>query len=112
MEFARQVPSAKVIVQDITVEGFAMGEEIVSKDPQLKGRVEFMKHDFFTPQTVTADVYFFRHILHDWPDDECIKILRQLLPALKDGSRVLVSEGVLPEMSEGRAVSLDDVDVL
>lgn len=28
-------------------------------------------------------------ILHDWPDDESVRILRGLVPALKPGARVL-----------------------
>lgn len=36
-----------------------------------------------------ADIYMIKLILHDWPDEESVKILRGLVPALKPGSRVL-----------------------
>ncbi|PQE30901.1 O- family 2 protein [Rutstroemia sp. NJR-2017a WRK4] len=53
----------------------------------LRSRVRFMEHDFFTEQPVReADVDFFRWILRDWSDGYCGKILR----ALKKGNRVLV----------------------
>jgi len=62
------------------------------------GRVRFMQHNFFTPQPIKdADAYFFRLIFHDWPDDECIEILRNLVPALKNGASVLICDIVLPE---------------
>ncbi|KAL2007609.1 hypothetical protein VTN00DRAFT_9047 [Thermoascus crustaceus] len=61
-----------------------MGREIVAQDPDLQQRVTFTEHDFFQPRPVQADVYFFRHVLHDWSDADCVRILQALLPALKD----------------------------
>lgn len=60
-------------------------------------RLSFMAHDFFTEQPVkNAHVYFFKWILHDWPDKYCIRILRALIPALQKGARVVVNEFVVP----------------
>ena len=57
-----------------------------------------MQHDFFKPQPVkNADAYFFRLIFHDWPDQECIKILRNHVPAMKKGASILVCDLLLPE---------------
>ncbi|KAL2112235.1 hypothetical protein VUR80DRAFT_8190 [Thermomyces stellatus] len=55
----------------------------------LKSRVSFLAHDFFKPMPVQADLYLIKLILHDWPDKECVEILRALRPALKPGARVL-----------------------
>jgi len=44
-----------------------------------------------------ADVYFFRLIFHDWPDEQCIQILRNLVPALKSGARILICDQLIPE---------------
>lgn len=56
-------------------------------------------HDFFTPQPVEgARAYSLHSILHDWNDEEGIKILESLKPALEPGySRVLLNEIVLSE---------------
>ena len=44
-------------------------------------------------------VFYLRMILHDWPDKYCIKILKNLIPALeKDGGIVLINESVVPPM--------------
>ena len=87
----------KVIVQDLP--GTAdKGRELLA--PELKGRVEFMGHDFFAEQVVRgADVYFFRWILHNWSDEYSVRILQALRPALKKGARVLIYEFVLREGS-------------
>ena len=60
-------------------------------------RVTFAAHDFFTPQTVIGDVYLFRYIFHNWPDAYVVDILRQLVVALRPGSRVVINDTLLPE---------------
>ena len=58
--------------------------------------MKFMAHDFFTEQPVVgADVYYFRWILHDWSDKYCTRILKALIPALKPGARIVLSERCL-----------------
>lgn len=65
---------------------------------ELQGRVEGMEHDFFTPQPVKdADVYLMRWVLHDWSDKYCVKILRNLIPALKKNAKVVVNDICIPE---------------
>lgn len=90
------MPQAKFIVQDSNIAALDMGREDVENDSDLKARISFDEYDFFTPQPVEADIYIFRHILHDWNDKDSVKILSSLLPALKPGARVLISEGLLP----------------
>ena len=62
--------------------------------------IESLPHDFFQPQPIKgALAYLFRHVLHDWPDEQALAILRQTTPALERGkSRILVAERVLPDM--------------
>ena len=56
----------RFIVQDSAV-AVDSGEIAFPKD--LKERIDFMPHDFFTEQPVKgADVYFMRWILHNWSD--------------------------------------------
>ncbi|KAF2134805.1 putative hydroxyindole O-methyltransferase, partial [Dothidotthia symphoricarpi CBS 119687] len=56
-------------------------------------------YDFFTPQPIkAARAYSLHSILHDWPDEDGIRILENLKPALKPGySRVLLNEIVMSE---------------
>lgn len=65
---------------------------------EMASRVKFMEHDFFTEQPVHgADVYFFRWIFHNWSDKYSIKILQNLIPALKPGAKVVINDNVLPQ---------------
>ncbi|KAL8785484.1 MAG: hypothetical protein Q9195_008627 [Heterodermia aff. obscurata] len=67
----------------------------------LEGRIEFMKHDFFTEQPIkSAQIYFFRWILHDWSDKYAVRILKNLIPAMRDGTRVVLFETILKDGPE------------
>jgi hypothetical protein len=93
---AEKNPSLKFIVQELP----SMRPPHVVGDlipPELEGRVTLTTHDFFTPQRVTADIYYFRWIFHNWSDVYAIKILQNLVPALKPGAKILINDGILPE---------------
>ena len=88
-------PSIHCIVQDFSE---VVSEGQLALSPELSNRIEFMAHNFFQEQPVKgADAYFFRWIFHDWSDKYCLKILRNLIPALKNGARVIINEFVIPE---------------
>ncbi|KAK5658196.1 hypothetical protein OQA88_2169 [Cercophora sp. LCS_1] len=60
--------------------------------------IEAMPHDFFSPQPVKgAKMYYLHHILHDWPDDKCVEIIKNIKDAMTPGySRLLVNEHIIP----------------
>ncbi|KAF2113610.1 hypothetical protein BDV96DRAFT_601098 [Lophiotrema nucula] len=93
-EIARALPNIRCIVQDLPN---VVEEAKVPDDLRERERLSFMAHDFFVEQPVKgADIYYLRWILHDWSEKYAIKILQNLIPALKPGARVLVSELCLP----------------
>jgi hypothetical protein len=51
--------------------------------------------DFFTSVPPGADVYTIANVLHDWDDDDCVRILRTVRAAMPDHARLLVVERVL-----------------
>lgn len=97
---AKSRPDLKMIVQDsanvIAGGREAFWEQYGERNQALQ--IEYQSHDIFAPQPVKgADVYFFRQIMHDWPNKEGVEILTQQLKAMKPGSRVLISEYVVPD---------------
>ncbi|KAK4548666.1 hypothetical protein LTR36_009577 [Oleoguttula mirabilis] len=93
---AQKFPQLSFIVQDLpeVIEGAK------DKLPETvdKGRVDFIAHDMFTAQPVQgAAVYLLRYVLHDWQDKYCIEILRNLIPSLKAGAKVVIRDHLLPE---------------
>lgn len=76
-------------------------------DPQFKDRITFKGHDLNNEQPVKdADLYMFRSVLLNWPEKYVVKFLKNLVPALKPGAKVLINEGCLPE--PGTVSSWDD----
>ncbi|KAM0715752.1 hypothetical protein Q7P37_008266 [Cladosporium fusiforme] len=64
----------------------------------LSSSVHRQPHDFFTPNPIKgAKVYHIRACLHDWPDEVCVQILRNVTVAMAADSRLLIVEGLLPE---------------
>ncbi|KAI1147630.1 putative hydroxyindole O-methyltransferase [Nemania diffusa] len=73
---------------------------------------EAMPHDFFTSQPVKhARAYYLHSVLHNWSDDDCIRILRQLRPTMKLGySRLLINDIVMPRQNPTwPATSMDNL---
>jgi hypothetical protein len=58
-------------------------------------------HDFFTAQPIeNARAYYLHSVLHDWGDDDCVKILEQLKSAMKPGySKLLINEIIVPSQN-------------
>lgn len=55
------------------------------------------EHDFFEMQPRTdAAVFLLRHIVHNWPDDYIVKVLRRLRDAAQPSTRLLVADQILP----------------
>jgi demethylsterigmatocystin 6-O-methyltransferase len=82
-------PHGKIVVQDIP--------ETLENAPKIEG-IEFSAHDFFTVQPIVgAKFYYLRHIIHDWTDEDCIRILKAIVPAMKPDSRIVIDEIVLPD---------------
>jgi hypothetical protein len=71
----------------------------VPNELQDTGRVTFQAHDFFTLQPVEADVYLIKSVLHDWSDKYVVDIMRQLVPAMRPGARVVLFDVILPAVS-------------
>ncbi|KUI72615.1 6-hydroxytryprostatin B O-methyltransferase [Cytospora mali] len=104
---AQAYPGMRFIVQDVPGVLDARQEALPA---ELKDKVRFMAHDMFKPQPVEgADIYFLRHILHNWSDAHCVRILKALVPGLKPGARVLTCDLVIPEKGTAPAVEATEI---
>ena len=63
----------------------------------LADRYELVIGNFFETAPAGGDAYIMKHIIHDWSDEECIKILSHCRAGMTEGGKVLVAEMVLPE---------------
>ena len=59
----------------------------------LQERCKYIKGNMFE-QVPSADLYIMKMILHDWNDDECIKILSNIHKSASDNSKILIVEHI------------------
>lgn len=72
--------------------------------PALRGRVELCPGDLFSTWSARADAIVLARVLHDWPDDGALAILRRARESLEPGGRIYVIELVRAEGSFGGAL--------
>lgn len=62
---------------------------------------------------IGARCYYFRSIFHDWPDADCIKILKRTAEAMTPGySKLLLSEFILPASNTPLYPALLDINMM
>ncbi|KAL2867490.1 S-adenosyl-L-methionine-dependent methyltransferase [Aspergillus lucknowensis] len=80
IQFHQRYPHlGRVVVQDIPT--------VLDRVQPVDG-VEFQVYNFFQPQPLRAKFFYFRHVLHDWNDDDCVNILKETITALGPNSRI------------------------
>jgi hypothetical protein len=90
---------------------------ILARNPHLKGSLYDMPHvvagardgplkpvmerctvasgDMFSSVPAGADAYIMKHIIHDWPDEVCINILKACRKGVNSGGKLLVVDNVI-----------------
>ncbi|KAG2126909.1 S-adenosyl-L-methionine-dependent methyltransferase [Suillus clintonianus] len=95
---AKMFPHLKITNQDIP-EVMIQAQTAWEKNaPEalLDGRVDFVPINFLENVPVVGkDVYYLRHIIHNWRDTEATMILRNIRKAMGPNSRVLIHDPVI-----------------
>ncbi|MDF1799203.1 MAG: methyltransferase [Planctomycetota bacterium] len=71
-----------------------VAREALKGDPH-GARVELVAGSFFEEVPAGADAYLLKHILHDWPDEDCLRILRAIRKAIPKHGKLLVFDALL-----------------
>ncbi|KAI1466076.1 putative O-methyltransferase [Daldinia caldariorum] len=100
LQLARLYPELRFVVQDqptVVEQGVSIWQKEFPEALE-SGRARLMAHDFFKPNPVKeADVYWMRHVLHDWEDEACVEILSNTAKSMGPDSRLLVADITLIE---------------
>ena len=64
-------------------------------EPAIARRISFNAGDFMQGIPGGSDAYFMKNILHDWPDDEAVRILKNCRAQMQPHSRLLIAEHVI-----------------
>jgi hypothetical protein len=72
----------------------------------LDGRIMTAGGSFFDSVPPGADIYMLVHVLHNWSDEDCLRILRACRTAMRPQAVLLIGDHVLePEPARGRPTS-------
>ena len=63
----------------------------------VEQRCQLVAGSFFESVPEGADAYLMRHIIHDWSDEESVKILQNCHEHVSETGRVLIVEAIVPE---------------
>ena len=88
------------LVVDVGGSNGSVSKAIAEKHTDLSFVIQDLPHviqSIEEVQKMKADLYLFRYIFHNWPDSYAIRILRQLIPVLRPGARILINDHLLPE---------------
>lgn len=80
---------------------FDLGHVVGRARENIKGsgvadRCQVIEGSFFETIPAGADAYLFRHIIHDWTDEQSVGILSRCRKVMPENGRLLVVECVVP----------------
>jgi hypothetical protein len=75
-------------------------------------RCEIQSGDMFEAVPAGCDAYLLKHILHDWDDERCVRILQNCRRAMAPGAQLFVIERLLGAPNQGLDGKLSDLAML
>ncbi|CAL9668117.1 methyltransferase [Streptomyces sp. Tu 3180] len=94
----RAFPEVRGVLFDPRVEGNGAAEFLAREG--VADRCTTVAGDLFGEVPAGADAYVLKHIVHDWPEEEALRILRNVRAAVRPGGRLLLVEMVVPEQGD------------
>ncbi|MEW1686089.1 methyltransferase [Streptomyces sp. NPDC093594] len=64
---------------------------------RVADRCEVVTADLFGPVPGGGDAYVLKHVVHDWPEEQALEILRNVRAAMGPRGRLLLMEMVVPD---------------
>jgi SAM-dependent methyltransferase len=90
----------------------AAGARATFAEAGVAERATFESSDFFVAVPTGYDLHVLTAIIHDWSDDDCVRILRSCADALASGGRICVVETALQPGQYGSFVQATDLLML
>ena len=81
-------------------------------DAGLAARCVCIAGDFFERVPGGADAYLLKSVLHNWRDDDALRILRACRRAMAPGARLLIAERVIAPGAAGAEAALFDINMM
>jgi hypothetical protein len=102
-------PSARGVLFDQP--HVVQGAPAVLRAQGVEDRCQVVAGSFFD-ETPKADAYILKHILHDWYDADCVRILRTIDRSAPQNARVFVIERLIGPPNQGALAKSWDLNML
>lgn len=104
-------PTCKGIIFD---QDYIVAETMQSIPEEMKDRCSTAAGSFFEAVPTGANLYMTKWVIHDWNDDESIKILTNIYNAMPTGGKLLIIDAVIPDNSQNtpHAGKLLDINIM
>jgi len=103
-------PQIKGIVGDMP--GTVVPAKKAIADADLNDRCKAIPFDFLKETPPKCDAFFLVNVLHDWGDNNCCRILKNISQCMNAETRLLIIESLLEPGPELSVVKLLDIEVL
>jgi hypothetical protein len=80
-------------------------------DPNLASRLQYFPGDMFA-SVPRSEVYVLKHIIHDWDDEHCVRVLKNCHASMEGNGRIVCVDSVIPPMGDTGATSAKLLDIL
>jgi SAM-dependent methyltransferase len=110
---------ARILQRNPQVKGILFdAEEVITgaieflETEQLESRCLCVGGDFFASVPSGGDAYLLKHIIHDWGDEDSLKILQNCRQAINKNGKLLLVEQVIPAGNDPSASKFLDINML
>ena len=106
-------PDLRVVVLDQPELIPIAKQNLPVEDESVASRMKYVGADMFEG-VPRADVFTMKHIIHDWDDAGCIRLLQNCNASMDGDGRVISVDAVLPPMGDrgGTAAKFLDIDMM
>ena len=108
MALIEKYPHLRGVVLDVP-DLIPIAQQRMTPNPRL----EYVAGSMFE-SVPPADVYILKHIIHDWNDEECVRILRNCRRAMEGNGRLICVDAVLTPLGDtsGAPAKLTDIAMM
>ena len=88
------------------------GAGAVLRAAGVADRCEIVGGSFFEAVPAGADAYILQTVIHDWDDEQSVRILQTCRRSMGEGAKLLVIEQIVPTGNEYHSSKFDDLNML
>ncbi|MFB7908752.1 methyltransferase [Kitasatospora sp. NPDC056076] len=110
--FLRTILTKNPGLRGVLYEQAPVLEQHILDAPETAGRWETAEGDFFESTATGGDFYVLKRVLHDWSDDDCLRILRACRRAMSGDAKLLIVDCVVPPGNDPDPGKLYDIAMM